>query len=1209
MGKYRKRFNEKARSGMVARQLALKRSRQKSFNVEPDQEEPVLAGSIIESFDPNAEILHPMSAQEKEEKKRKLEESLKPTESKISNAKRKRLDKYIDKQIRKQEAVKLLEEISKNKVDLSNLKSLKTLGSRGVTKREKMEEALELERLGQGNEETREMLYEEREIKDWRQSDLFNNEVQQGQNGPGFESGKSEQDEPEGEQPQSTFIDKRPQSMGGHGFGLSITADPSKKKLPYNWKAILEKAKAQKEGKESDSSSEEEVDDYEEDEWSGFNDSDIENVEENSIRDSSDDEEDLSSEEELSEGESDDESEDDKPSKGQQFKDWASSNLNASEEKLETPEFQGTYIPLDRQEDRDEIPNELTMQSAQPWRKSYFVQVTRSEELEHARIQLPVVREEQRIMEAIHNNNCIVICGETGSGKTTQVPQFLFEAGYGSPESSTPGMIAVTQPRRVAAVSMAKRVASELGEHGNRVAYQIRFDANVKSDTALKFMTDGILLRELSNDFALKKYSVIIIDEAHERNINTDILIGVLSRVQKLRADMHSQGDSIGPLKLIIMSATLRVSDFTQNTRLFPTPPPVLKVEARQYPVSVHFNRRTHHEYLEEAYKKAVKIHQRLPPGGILIFLTGQNEISQLCKRLRKQFPFKQKSEGNLNTNVRVDARESVTEIEDIDFGVENASESSEEDEFREDSEDEEGFDEQPEEGQDLNAPLHVLPLYSLLPTTEQLKVFENPPDGSRLCVVATNVAETSLTIPGIRYVVDCGRSKERHYDEESGVQSFKVSWTSKASADQRSGRAGRTGPGHCYRLFSSAVYENDFTQFSEPEILRIPIEALVLQMKSMGIHNILNFPFPTLPSETNLSKGLRLLKYLGALDATDALTDLGKTMSLFPLSPRFSKILIIGNQQGCLPYITALVAALSVGDPFLGEQELGISTNETENTELVDLEAKEEKRNLRQQYFKVGQKFSSLDSKSDVLKLLSAVCAFDFDENKAAFSRSHFLRLKSMEEIQKLRHQIAYIVAVNTRPDNVESTVKSLTAKQKPPSAVQLKAIKQMIAAGFIDQIALRADLASRELDLPSKTRIASYPYVTLFPVKGSTDSNGCVYIHPQSVLAQCGEIPPDFLVYNYISKGATETAKLRMKLLTDVTASQLSNVAKNTSLITYSKPLGPPHAPKMLSPVKRECWVIPRMGAAIGSGGVGWDLPVKRVIQEKKSGNWVVI
>ena len=266
-----------------------------------------------------------------------------------------------------------------------------------------------------------------------------------------------------------------------------------------------------------------------------------------------------------------------------------------------------------------------------------------------------------------------------------------------------------------------------------RVAYQIRYDANVGKKTEIKFMTDGVLLKEIQTDFLLRKYSVIIIDEAHERTINTDILIGLLSRIVPFRAKLHKESsEEILPLKLIIMSATLRVSDFAENKKLFPKSPPIIKVDSRQHPVTIHFNKVTYDDYVEESYKKVKKIHQKLPMGGVLVFLTGKQEIMELCNKLSEEFP--------VNNN--------------------------------EDNSDAPG--------------LYVLPLYSSLPQELQMRVFENPPPGNRLVVVATNVAETSLTIPNITYVVDSGKSKQKVWFAEKSLSSFEVRWISKASADQR---------------------------------------------------------------------------------------------------------------------------------------------------------------------------------------------------------------------------------------------------------------------------------------------------------------------------------------------------------------------------------------------------------------------------------------
>lgn len=444
-----------------------------------------------------------------------------------------------------------------------------------------------------------------------------------------------------------------------------------------------------------------------------------------------------------------------------------------------------------------------------------FIPVNRTPEMQEERLKLPILAEEQAIMEAVAEHPIVIVCGETGSGKTTQVPQFLYEAGYSSEDS----IIGVTEPRRVAAVAMSQRVAKEMNLSHRVVSYQIRYEGNVTEETRIKFMTDGVLLKEIQKDFLLLKYKVVIIDEAHERSVYTDILLGLLSRIVALRAKRHL------PLKLLIMSATLRVEDFTQNQRLFTTPPPVIKVESRQFPVTVHFNKRTPlDDYSGECFRKVCKIHRMLPAGGILVFLTGQAEVHALCRRLRKAFPIRcsqpqEKEEDSAEgmrrfkksrTRARKAQAMALPQINLDNYSVLPAGEGDEDREAEMDDEEEalgsdldlDLGDSEANEGEqpDASLPLHVLPLYSLLAPEKQAQVFKPPPEGTRLCVVATNVAETSLTIPGIKYVVDCGKVKKRYYDRVTGVSSFRVTWVSQASADQRAGRAGRTEPGHCYR-------------------------------------------------------------------------------------------------------------------------------------------------------------------------------------------------------------------------------------------------------------------------------------------------------------------------------------------------------------------------------------------------------------------------
>ncbi|MCO5552201.1 hypothetical protein L7F22_005713 [Adiantum nelumboides] len=683
---------------------------------------------------------------------------------------------------------------------------------------------------------------------------------------------------------------------------------------------------------------------------------------------------------------------------------------------------------------------------------------------------------------------------------------------------------------------MAQRVASELSLPSTRVSHQIRYDATVSPSTSVKFMTDGVLLRELAANFLLEKYSAIIIDEAHERSVNTDVLIGVLSRVVKLRAKRWIEGESgAKPLRLIIMSATLRVDDFVRNSTLFDTPPPVINVEARQHSVTVHFNRRTTHDYIAEAVKKVTKIHARLPPGGVLVFMTGQQEITTVCRRLEKRFgrkaieqrrrdrerialagaPAMRQHDDEEGESLRSDdrvalaAKDGDVEAEEIDLGVADQElaadvdgeekDLSDADDDALDSDDEEGGEahdaDMPDElKDDSDVPMHILPLYSLLSSDRQMRVFQPPPAGTRLVVVATNVAETSLTIPGISYVVDCGRSKERRCDPSTGVQSFEVSWISKASANQRSGRAGRTGPGHCYRLYSSAVYEDHFDSFSQPEILRTPVDGLVLQMKAMNIDQVAHFPFPTPPDRAALQKAERMLIRLGALEmqglmsgkgSQSRITQLGRAMSLFPLGPRLSKLLVQGNQHGCLPFIVALVAALTVGDPFVQEQSLVEHDGEDEEEdedgakisamdedlppELEHIKSEKVRRaeagkSRRSAYFKALARFGSMsEGASDPLRLLSVVGAYEHDGATQAFCHAHFLMPKAMEEIHKLRGQVASIVMANAGPEEAPKLAAQLGNPKfaAPPTTKQLTVLRQLLCAAYVDQVAIRADLA----------------------------------------------------------------------------------------------------------------------------------------------------
>lgn len=1178
--------------------------------------------------DSNAVEHTPAAKSELEEKKLRMKEELRKEGTKISGKKAKRLEKYIDTKLRKDENRELIAKLATAKLDTSLFQSSRKLGQGRETKRERLGRALRDKQAGiDVDGDNDEILFEKRVVREVGDQPSSDEHEDMEDDAPPKPGGLFQLPVAIPVPVQKTTIAvgsglKRPLDLGEDGKPV---LKKRKRRGGIQSKVSLMPEKPEEPEWEGFSSASEASSNTDEDSQSSADEDELLVISENEQEevDGSDSGSDSDSEEEDSEAESSDESEEDdeeeKKERSSAFKSWANQQLNEAlgyetvsniTIATETPKIKG-FQP--RTLEQDPLPNEL-LPTTNITRKAFSVSVQRTSEIQTVRLQLPVVAEEQKIMEAVHNSNLVVIYGATGSGKTTQVPQFLFEAGYGSPNSPTPGMIGVTQPRRVAAVSMAKRVGDEMGDHGKKVAYQIRFEGTVGAQTAIKFMTDGVLLREVAQDIALRKYSAIIIDEAHERSVNTDILIGMLSRVVKLREEMAAEDDSVRPLKLIIMSATLRITDFTQNKTLFSNPPPVLQAEGRQYPVTTHFARRTNHDYVEEAFRKISKGHRKLPPGGILVFLTGQNEITQLSKKLKEAFQIGHTSTG---PQVRICGKDAPIEAEDIDFGD---SVVEQDDDYNEDDDidinlDDEDFKLEGEEEDSGPAKMHILPLYSLLPTREQLRVFEPPPDGSRLVVLATNVAETSLTIPGIRYVFDCGRSKERKYDKDTGVQSFEIGWISQASASQRAGRAGRTGPGHCYRLYSSAVYERDFQEFAEPEILRMPIEGVVLQLKAMNLQHVINFPFPTPPDRQSLASSEKLLTYLSAISPTGKITSTGATMSIFPLSPRFARILLVGHLHNCLPYTIALVAGLSAADIFIPENQVVpviAPKGEDEHFTSADRIAEDARNTIRRQFNKVQKDFCFLDDKSDAIKLLQVVGEFAHEPTEE-WCKAHFVRYKVLKEILQLRRQITDLLRTNI------PSFATLTYQEKlnPPSVKQVKALKQMAASGFIDHIAIRADLSPNPPDVRRKpTRAIDVPYLTLFPTHiRSDDENKAVYIHPSSPLAHLSpQECPEYIVYSYLQRAMPSAAtpekvpRTRMHALTDISGGQIAALAKGTPLLSYGKPIKEVARAKGGDEGLREVWVIPYLRAE-STGGVGWPLPARKVEQRKVAGRgWVV-
>ncbi|KIK69520.1 hypothetical protein GYMLUDRAFT_33890 [Collybiopsis luxurians FD-317 M1] len=1204
-----------------------------------------------ESQNPNALFHTPKTKEEKEldRKERLKQELISQSESKWTSKKKKRLEKYIDKKLKKEERVQLFEKLSQSQAQLPSsihFQSSSTLGTGKPTTHQERLDKLEDKQVRRaldgrsGKRKRHDGLFEVVEADTDDDQDDLDSIAE-----PSVELSEPP---PQPIAPQPVVGGALARNPDGTVVAPKVRQGKRNKKTAFSsWKTKTARpaiAESDTSFDSSDSAYDSSEDEREqenggdgdsergsdENEWKGIE-------EEEGKEEDEEDKEDEEDEDEEDE-ESSAEDEDSKPKKKLGFKEWATQQLNIAKGYLPTskstsdspppptdpiseppPAKKRKLDPSHPPEMRGPLGEQLNLPStsfaqqllssptekASPSKRK-FVSVSRPDEVQESRLLLPVVAEEQPIMEAILLNPIVVICGETGSGKTTQIPQFLYEAGFGSPGSENPGMIGITQPRRVAAMSMASRVAQELSLNSSKVSYQIRYDATVSSTTSIKFMTDGVLLRELATDFLLTKYSVIIIDEAHERSMNTDILIGVLSRVLKLREELWKEGkEGAKLLRLIIMSATLRVSDFASNTTLFPTPPPVINVAARQHPVTIHFNRRTASDYITEAIKKTTKIHTRLPAGGILIFLTGQNEIQGVCRKLEARFGKKaiekrirQRGAGSAsrifgvddtsnegqNPAKRMGAAQADIEAEDVDLGdtqiddvADDVDGSIEEDPDALDSDEEEALNE--ELGIDVDeseTPMHVVPLYSLLPSDKQMRVFQPPPAGHRLVVVATNVAETSLTIPGIRYVVDCGRAKERRYDVTNGIQAFQVSWISKASAAQRAGRAGRTGPGHCYRLFSSALYEHHFDPFSKPEILRMPIEGVVLQMKGMHIDAVVNFPFPTPPDRVNLQKAEKVLQHLGALTKDGQITELGKTMSLFPLSPRFSRMLVSGQQHKCLPYVIAIVSALSVGEPFLHEEALLASADSDEEKDEEELEhltsaavrAKEARRLRRKQFFSSQHTHSSLGGfTSDVFRILSVVGAYEYAGGGLSFCAEQFVRPKAMEEIHKLRAQISNIVQTNF-PGIDAGFVPNLN----PPSDLQIKVLRQLLTAAFIDQVAVRKDRVDKNV-AGGGVQYASAQGVAYRALGIAED----VFIHPSSILFKVS--PPEHLVFTEVVR----TSQVWIKGLTVVNPVWLSTLGKS-SLCTFSKPIKNTAGVMMVTPhFGPEGWELPPIKAEL--------------------------
>ncbi|XP_061357640.1 probable pre-mRNA-splicing factor ATP-dependent RNA helicase DEAH9 [Gastrolobium bilobum] len=618
--------------------------------------------------------------------------------------------------------------------------------------------------------------------------------------------------------------------------------------------------------------------------------------------------------------------------------------------------------------------------------------------IEKQRQRLPVYKYRTSILYLVETHATTIIVGETGSGKTTQIPQYLKEAGW----ADGGRLIACTQPRRLAVQAVASRVAEEMGvKLGEQVGYTIRFEDFTKPDvTVLKFLTDGVLLREMMDDPLLTKYSVIMVDEAHERSISTDILLGLLKKIQRRRPE----------LRLIITSATIEaksMSDFFRTRKKRQKPeneehgvqvePAILSVEGRGFNVEINFAEEPVQDYVQAAVSTVLLIHEREPTGDVLVFLTGQDDIDAAVQLLTEEVQTNRKH----------------------------------------------------------SAGLIVLPLYSGLPRAEQELVFSPTPRGKRKVIISTNIAETSLTLEGIVYVVDSGFSKQRFYNPISDIENLVVAPISRASARQRAGRAGRVRPGKCYRLYTEEYFLNHMSNEGTPEIQRSNLVSCVIQLKALGIDNILGFDWPASPSPEAMIRALEVLYSLGVLDDDAKLTSpTGFQVAEIPLDPMISKMIIASSQFGCSEEIITTAAVLSV-------QSIWISG-----------------RGIQKESDEAKLRFAAAEG--DHVTFLNVYKGFLQSGKSSQWCHKNFVNYHAMRKVLEVREQLKRIA------QRIGLVLKSCES--------DMQVVRKAVTAGFF----------------ANACHLEAYSHNGMYKtLRGSQE----VYIHPSSVLFR---VNPKWVIYN---------------------------------------------------------------------------------------------
>lgn len=648
---------------------------------------------------------------------------------------------------------------------------------------------------------------------------------------------------------------------------------------------------------------------------------------------------------------------------------------------------------------------------------------------------LPVHKFRQDIMQAVASSSVVVIVGDTGSGKTTQITQFLHAGGY----STNGKIIACTQPRRLAAMSIAQRVCTEMNcaKLGGLVGYSVRFDDCTSRETEVKFMTDGILQREIISDPDLSNYSVIMLDEAHERTVATDVLFALLKSATARRPD----------LRVIVTSATLDAERFAS----YFGGAPILRIPGRTFPVDIKWAPEPVLDYMEATLATVKHIHDSPEnKGDILVFLTGQAEIDLAVAAISKTHP---------------------------------------------------------------SGDLIPIPVYAAIPSEMQALIFNPAPKGKRKVVFATNIAETSLTIDGITYVVDPGFSKIQVWDANKGMGVLQVQPISQAQANQRSGRAGRTAPGVCYRLYTQRSFENEMPKSTVPEIQRDNLGHTVLGLKAMGIQDIMNFDFIDKPSRASMMSSLHELFLLGALDENANITKLGIEMAAFPLDPSLAKILVTAREYGedCLRYILIIISMMSMPNVFYRPSQ----------PPAKQLEADRAHRQFQ-------------DITGDHITLLRVFQGYDESRSKKKWCDNNFIQYKTMTKVQDARKQLSDLV----KHDKNNRNSALLTQHQPLPmmnKEAKMRVLKSLCSGFFQNVAKSQGTRTGAYTTLSSNITVNIHPSSSLFKKDAHYVLYSSLVLTSKEYMHTVSEIKPEWLIsavpdyYQHENDSSTTNSKKR--------------------------------------------------------------------------------